>query len=241
MSEDGDNLVTFSLGDAEPAEVEIRVADDLILQAFPTAFIGNGTFTVNLRLIDGAGNPVAGRAIGVECSGDGDTAVVSVTSPPTLTDNAGASTAQLTASQMDQPEGGAEWECEFSLAGGEPSAIVLFKGRDSCAGGDGFSPPAPAGACGTTSTPVVLTVTAGGPTAFSLLSSPGGLACSHPGGAAPATVCAGTFNRGTDVSLVLPPPPFNFAVTGSCSRASGTNVVVIPSLSAPTACTINSL
>jgi hypothetical protein len=203
MSEDGDNTLTFSLGDAEPAEVEIKVADDLILQAFPSAFIGNGTFEVNLRLIDGAGNPVAGRAIGVECSGSGETAVVSVVSPPTVTDAGGNSRALLSAQQMDQPGGGAEWECEFSLAGGEPAATVIFKGRDSCAGGAGFSPPPPVNACNTGTTQnQTLTVTLSG-AAGGTVTGTGGFSCSAP--TAAQVSCAQPFAAGTVVGLTVTP------------------------------------
>jgi hypothetical protein len=203
MSEDGDNTLTFSLGDAEPAEVEIKVADDLILQAFPSAFIGNGTFEVNLRLIDGAGNPVAGRAIGVECSGSGDTAVVSVITPPTVTDAGGNSRALLSAQLMDQPDGGAEWECEFSLAGGEPSATVIFKGRDSCAGGAGFSPPPPVNACNTGTTQnQTLTLTLSG-AAGGTVTGTGGFSCSAP--TAAQVSCAQPFPAGTVVGLTVTP------------------------------------
>lgn len=239
MTEDGDNLLTFSLGDAEPAEVEIRVADDLILQAFPTAFIGNGSFEVNLRLIDGAGNGIAGRAIAVQCSGSGDTATVSVTQAPSITDANGNSRALITASLMDQPDGGAEWECEFSLAGGEPSAIVTFKGRDSCAGGDGFSPPALPGDCGTeTGQSVLLNVVAGGTGTYSVLSIPAGMACTHPGGT--PTPCASNFPANTDVLLVLTSggvPYTTFSVSGACASGGG-NTIQIPGFNAPATCTI---
>lgn len=203
MSEDGDNILTFSLGDAEPAEVEIKVADDLILQAFPSAFIGNGTFEVNLRLIDGAGNPVAGRAIGVECSGSGDTAIVSVVQPPSITDASGSSRAVLSAQQMDQPGGGAEWECEFSLAGGEPSATVIFKGRDSCSGGAGFSPPPPVNACntGTTQNQTLTLNLSGG--SGGTVSGTSGFSCSAP--TAAQVSCAQPFPAGSVVGLIVTP------------------------------------
>jgi hypothetical protein len=240
MSEDGENLLRFSLGDAEPAEVEIQVAGDLVLQASPTAFIGNGSFTVQLRLIDGAGNPVANRAISVECSGTGETAIVSVTQPPALTNASGQSSAVLTASQMDQPDGGAEWECEFSLGGNDPTATVIFKGRDSCAGGDGFSPPALPGDCeGDESETVVLTVQAGGSGNYSILSIPSGLSCTHAGGAT-ATSCASNFTAGNDVTLVLTSggnPYTNFTVSGACSSGGG-NTIQVPGFNQAATCVI---
>ncbi len=238
MSEDGDNILTFSVGEAE-AEVEIKVADDLILQAFPSAFIGNGSFEVNLRLIDGAGNGVAGRAIAVECSGSGDTAIVSVTQPPTITDASGNSRALITASSMDQPDGGAEWECEFSLAGGEPAATVIFKGRDSCAGGDGFSPPALPGDCDDEEQQsVLLNVVAGGTGNYSILSIPAGLACTHPG--VGSTPCASNFPANNDVTLVLTSggvPYTTFTVSGACASGGG-NTIQIPGFNTPATCTI---
>lgn len=143
---DEEGELQFSLGAAE-AIVSIKTAADLILQAFPSAFIGNGFFEINLRLIDGAGNPVANRAIGFQCAGSGNTAIVSVVQPPGLTNAQGQTTTLVSAQFMDQPNGGALWTCEFSLAGGDPSTVVTFRGRDSCAGGPDFSPPPPAGAC----------------------------------------------------------------------------------------------
>lgn len=225
MSEDGDNVLRFTLGDAEPAEVEIRVADDLILQAFPTAFIGDGTFEVNLRLIDGAGNGVAGRAIAVECSGEGDTAIVNVAQPPTLTDSNGNSRALVTASLMDQPGGGAEWECEFSLAGGDPSATVIFKGRDSCAGGSGFSPPPPLGACDADNgEPNVLNLAlaAPGTTQGGSVVAGSGIVCSVADGG--AQTCRLEFTADTAVNLVITPtngPRNRPALSGSCTYNAG--------------------
>lgn len=225
MSEDGDNVLRFTLGDAEPAEVEIRVADDLILQAFPTAFIGDGTFEVNLRLIDGAGNGVAGRAIAVECSGEGDTAIVNVAQPPTLTDSNGNSRALVTASLMDQPGGGAEWECEFSLAGGDPSATVIFKGRDSCAGGGGFSPPPPLGSCDENNgEPNVLTLQLAAPGSVpggSVVTGVGNVCSVAAGG---SQTCNVEFSTTTPVDLVITTnngPRNRPGLQGSCSYIAG--------------------
>lgn len=245
MSEDGDNVLTFSVGEAE-AEVEIKVADDLILQAFPSAFIGDGTFDVNLRLIDGAGNGVAGRAIGVACTGTGITATVSVTQPPTITDANGNSIARITASLMDQPGGGAEWKCEFSLAGGDPSATVIFKGRDSCAGGGGFSPPPPANACNTGGTQnQTLTLNLGGATGGTVTGT-SGFTCSAP--TAAQVTCAQPFPANTIVSMTVTPngvaPRPVPQVSGGCQLSplnpgpSPTYNVNTSALTAATTCTI---
>lgn len=226
MTEDGENFLRFSLGDAEPAEVEIRVADDLILQAFPTAFIGDGSFEVNLRLIDGAGNGIAGRAISVQCSGTGDTATVSVSLPPTITDAGGNSRALVLASLMDQPGGGAAWECEFSLAGGEPSAIVTFKGRDSCAGGGGFSPPAPIGACnddnGGEPNVLNLALAAPGTTPGGSVVTGTGTICAVADGG--SQTCRLEFTSNTAVQLVITPnsgPRNRPSLSGSCVYNDG--------------------
>lgn len=225
MTENDQNFLTFTLGDAEPAEVEIRVAEGLILQAFPSAFLGDGNHEVNLRLIDGAGNGIAGRAIGVACTGSGDTAIVSVLQPPVLTDASGNSRAIIRASLMDQPGGGAEWECVFSLPGGEPSATVLFKGRDSCGGGGAFSPPPPLGACD---------ANAGDPNVLNLaLAAPGtaqggsvvtgtGTVCAVADGG--SQTCRLEFTTTTAVELVITPnngPRTRPGLSGSCTYNAG--------------------
>lgn len=219
------NTVVFSVGEAT-AEVEISASDDLILQAFPTAFIGDGVYTINLRLLDGSGNGVAGRSIAVQCSGDGDTAIVSVVQPPTTTDAGGNSTAIISAALMDQPEGGALWTCTFSLSGGSPSTDVIFKGRDSCAGGGGFSPPAPVGACDTGGgSPVVLTLslgTSGAGTQGGTVTGTNGITCSVPTGS--SQTCPVNVPSGSSVTLTATPangPRPAPVVSGACALAAG--------------------
>jgi hypothetical protein len=219
-----DNTVTFSVGDRS-ADVEISASDELILQAFPTAFIGDGSYTVNLRLLDGAGNGLAGRAISAECEGSGDTAIVSVTQPPTITDANGNSTAVLTAALMDQPGGGAEWTCTFALAGGDPSVDVLFRGRDSCAGGGGFSPPAPVGACDTGGgTPVVLTLSLSAGGQGGTVTGTNGITCSVPASATMPQTCPVNVPSGSSVTLTATPnngPRPAPVVSGACALAAG--------------------
>ena len=246
MSRDGDNTLTFSLGDAEPVEVEIKVAADLVLQASPTAFIGNGNFEVNLRLIDGAGNPVAGRAIAVNCTADGDTATVSVVQQPSPTDASGNSRATISATEMDQPGGGGEGECIFSLGGGEPTATVRFRGRNSCAGGGGFSPPPPANACntGTTQNQTLTLNLSGG--AGGTVTGTDGFTCSAP--SASQVACARPFPANTVVSLTVTPngaaPRPVPQVSGGCqlsplNQTPGTTFTVNTSaLAAATTCAI---
>ncbi|MCG6117647.1 MAG: hypothetical protein MEQ07_05560 [Aquimonas sp.] len=245
---DEEGELQFSLGEAE-AIVSIRTAADLILQAFPSAFIGNGTFEVNLRLIDGAGNPVANRAIGFQCAGTGTTAIVSVVQPPGLTNAQGQATAIVSAQEMDQPNGGALWTCEFSLAGGDPSTSVIFRGRDSCAGGPGFSPQPPAGACnqGGNQQPVAFTLNlsngAGG--TGGTVTGSGGLTCAV--GPAATQACTQNFPSGTILSLIATPsagPRPAPAVSGSCALQPGqtspgnTFNVQVSALSSPLTCNI---
>jgi hypothetical protein len=217
--------VTFSANGAS-TDVNIVAAGSPVLQASPTAFIGDGNHTVNLRLLDGAGNGLAGRAISVQCTGTGTTAIVSVAQPPTVTDANGNSTAVLSAQLMDQPGGGALWRCTFSLGGAQPTAEVQIRGRDSCAGGGGFSPPPPANACNTGGgTPVVLTLNlsnaAGAP--GGTVSGTNGITCSVP--ASPATQsCPSSQPSGTTVSLTATPngaPRPAPVVSGACSLVSG--------------------
>lgn len=245
---DEEGELQFSLGEAE-AIVSIKTAADLILQAFPSAFIGNGFFEVNLRLIDGAGNPVANRAIGFQCAGSGNTAIVSVVQPPGLTNAQGQTTALISAQEMDQPNGGALWICEFSLAGGDPSTSVIFRGRDSCAGGTGFSPQPPPGACtqGGTQQPVAFTVNLsnGGGAVGGTVTGSGGFTCSVGAGA--TQTCTQNFPSGTILALTATPnagPRPAPVVSGSCALQAGqtspgnTFNIQVSALSSPLTCNI---
>ncbi|MBB5209310.1 hypothetical protein [Chiayiivirga flava] len=217
MTEDGEDTVQFSVPGVEPAEVEITVADNLILQASPTAIIGNGTYTIDLRLIDGAGNPVQGTAISGTCEGDGETATVNISQQPDLTDANGETEAVIVASQMDQPDGGAEWTCTFAVGGGEPSADVTIKGRDSCAF-SGASPPPPLGACEDETDPeeqFTLTVRLTTPGATSATIA-GSLLCSAAAGT--SAECDAPFADGTTANMQVTPAEENFVATaaGDC-------------------------
>lgn len=207
---DGENQVLFSVpGIEEPAAVEINVSGDLILQATPTAILGNGTYTINLRLLDGGGNGVPGAAISGTCEGSGDTAIVNISQQPNPTNAEGRTTATIVASNMDQPDGGAEWTCTFAIAGGEPSADVIIKGRDSCQDGIVPSPPPAADQCeDETDPPVnhVITVNltaAAGSAGGTVLSAPAGINCPVTPG--DTVICSFPFSEEVPVTLAITP------------------------------------
>ena len=229
LTQDGEDQVIFSLPGVEPAAVDITVSDELILQASPTAILGNGTFTINLRLIDGSGNPVENAAISGTCEGSGETAIVNISRQPDLTDADGETSATIIASQMDQPDGGAEWTCTFALAGGEPSADVIIKGRDSCAIGLGASPPAPIEDCEDETDPeeefeLELTLVDGGGDGVGTdggggATVAGSMVCSVANES--SETCSSPFPEGTVANLQVTPafpadPDTVVTVSGSC-------------------------
>lgn len=216
---EGENEVVFSVPGAEPAPVEITSSGGLLLQASPTAILGNGSYTINLRLLDGSGSGVQGVAIAGTCEGSGETAIVNISAQPNPTNAEGRTTATIVASQMDQPDGGAEWTCTFAVAGGEPSAVVTIKGRDSCAIGEQASPPAPDDACEDTSTPpaeFTLSVILNAPAATSATIS-GSLLCTASAGT--TEECDAPFAEGTVANLQVTPAVNDYManVVGDCA------------------------
>lgn len=127
--------VVFSAGGDSEA-VAIVGPEISILQAFPSSFIGTGG-RVNLRLLDGNGNPISGVFITAECQGT-DGAAFFITEPPGTTDADGRTTSLITTSGLVGANDVGSGQCTFRAAGGTPSVVVDFIGVDICR--FGFSP-----------------------------------------------------------------------------------------------------
>lgn len=242
MTQTGDNQLIFSAGSAEPAVVEVVLAEGLILQATPSTFVGDGTHTVTLRLIDGSGNPVVGAPLTGTCtagSASGNSNVSLLDQIP-LTNSSGSSTVRVRASEMDGPNERAEWTCTFSAAGGEPTADVLFIGRDVCL--FGTSPP-PTGCDNDAARFTVTLNLTGGAPGGNVTSTPEGLSCTvASGGSIP---CTAQFDEGATITVVATQGAGGdgtvTSVTGECTTSSLTSpvFVIIPSISAARTCNIN--
>jgi len=242
MTQTGDNQLIFSAGSAEPAVVEVVLAEGLILQATPSTFVGDGTHTVTLRLIDGSGNPVVGAPLTGTCtagSASGNSNVSLLDQIP-LTNSSGTSTVRVRASEMDGPNERAEWTCTFSAAGGEPTADVLFIGRDVCL--FGTSPP-PTGCDNDAARFTVTLNLTGGAPGGNVTSTPEGLSCTvASGGSIP---CTAQFDEGATITVVATQGAGGdgtvTSVTGECTTSSLTSpvFVIIPSISAARTCNIN--
>lgn len=241
MTQTGENQLIFSTGSADPAVVEVVLADGLILQATPSTIIGDGTHTVTLRLIDGSGNPVVGAPLTGSCtagSAAGNSNVSLLDQIP-LTNASGVSTVRVRASEMDGPNERAEWTCTFAAAGGEPTADVLFIGRDVCL--FGTSPPPTGCDNDTTRYTVTLNLT-GGAFGGNVTSTPEGLSCTVAGGG--TIPCTSQFDEGDTITVVATQGSGGdgtISVTGECTSdgASSPVFVIIPSISAARTCNIN--
>lgn len=226
MTQTGDNQLIFSAGSAEPAVVEVVLAEGLILQATPSTFVGDGTHTVTLRLIDGSGNPVVGAPLTGTCtagSASGNSNVSLLDQIP-LTNSSGSSTVRVRASEMDGPNERAEWTCTFSAAGGEPTADVLFIGRDVCL--FGTSPP-PTGCDNDAARFTVTLNLTGGAPGGNVTSTPEGLSCTvASGGSIP---CTAQFDEGATITVVATQGAGGdgtvTSVTGECTTSSLTSQI----------------
>ncbi len=137
-----DNMLTFFVGGAT-AVVEIAEPGEAVLQAQPSAILGNGTRTILLRLFDSGGNGVQGAAITGSCTVSEGSAII--TQQPDLTDANGETQAviQTAGLQVCSDEAtGSVGSCTFEAAGGTPSAIVELFPQVFTSGLD-FSPAGP--------------------------------------------------------------------------------------------------
>lgn len=137
-----DNMLTFFVGGAT-APVEIAEPGEAVLQAQPSAILGNGTRTILLRLLDSGGNGVQGAPITGACTVSEGSAII--TQQPGLTDANGETQAVIQTSgiQVCSDEAtGSVGSCTFEAAGGNPSAIVEIFPQVFTTGID-FSPAGP--------------------------------------------------------------------------------------------------
>lgn len=121
--------VIFSAGGGS-GTVTIAGPEISILQAFPSSFIGTGG-RVNLRLVDGNGQPISGVFITASCVADGGAAFF-ITEPPGITDEDGRTTSLITTSGLIGAGDVGSGTCTFRAAGGTPSVDVQFIGVDIC-------------------------------------------------------------------------------------------------------------
>lgn len=102
-----------------------------ILQAFPSSFFGGNGGPVQLRLINGNGQPIPGVLITAVCTAQGG-AQIQLPIPPGITNANGETQARITAINLDQPQGAASGQCVFTAAGGSPSTTVTMQGVNLC-------------------------------------------------------------------------------------------------------------
>lgn len=189
--------VVFSVGGLSD-DVEITASGEGSLTAAPSSFRGSGG-TITLTLRDSAGNPVPGVNINTQCTGD-----VSIETPAGVTNAQGQTTAVINGDNLNGYGDPGDGECVFTAASGEETTVE-FTGIDLC--GTTISPPPPPGLCGTTTTPIQLTVAvspaAAGPATCGLTvaSTPAGITCSAPAGGGTQT-CNASYDQGTSVTLV---------------------------------------
>jgi hypothetical protein len=230
--------VVFSVGGLSD-EVEITASGEGSLTASPSSFRGSGG-TITLTLRDSSGNPVPGVNINTQCSGD-----VSVQTPAGVTNAQGQTTALINGDNLNGFGDPGEGECIFTAASGEETTVT-FTGIDLCE--TTVSPPPPPGLCGTTTTPIQLTVNVtpgAGPPACGLTvaSNPAGIACSAPAGGGSVT-CNSSFDQGTAVQLTAVPtgvaclaaPSRTVTFSGGCAQSGPLSANV--SLNAPQTCNV---
>jgi hypothetical protein len=130
----GDFKVIFSVGEAT-AEVMITSPSAAILQAVPSAVLGNTTSTtITLTYISGGGEPVADIQLTGDCEVESGTGLITILDPPGLTDVNGQTTVRLSAAVdafvcPGETETGAMGFCEFTTAAGDPTVQVPVIGR----------------------------------------------------------------------------------------------------------------
>ncbi len=122
--------ITFAGGGRE-AVVNVAAPNISFLQAFPSAFFGGNGGPIQLRLIDGNGQPIPGVLINGVCTGTGGAQLI-LSVPPGLTDQNGRTQATVVAVNLDQPQGEGGGECVFTAAGGTPTTRVPFEGINVC-------------------------------------------------------------------------------------------------------------
>ncbi|MCF6288233.1 MAG: hypothetical protein L3J53_03230 [Proteobacteria bacterium] len=143
-SDTGFNFFSGNLTCDQAICMEVVPAENGVLNANPSSFIGRGSVPITLTLYDASGNPIEGAAISGSCS-QVSGGSLGITSGPSVTNASGQSSVSVSVA-LDAPDGGLDGTCDFAVAGGNPSVTVNFSGGDSCLLGTP-SPPPPVDAC----------------------------------------------------------------------------------------------
>lgn len=249
-----DGSITFRAADASD-DVEVAAPDNVILQATPSSLRGDGTATITLRLLDGAGRPIADAQIDGDCEASGG-GQLSFSQAPGATNAQGVTTARVTSFGFnffggeESPEG----TCTFTSPGDGDEAEVVWRGIDLCSGnfGGGTSPPPPEFDCpvegedpedeNNSVLTVAVTAATGTQGAGSVTSAPAGITCSLAAGQ-PSSTCTAAFETGSSISLTARNAPGSSFVgfSGGCVLSgalnpAGPNVATV-SLSGDQTCT----
>ncbi|MBK8283516.1 MAG: hypothetical protein IPK97_00800 [Ahniella sp.] len=184
--------IQFSYGSAN-GSADI-ITGQLFLSASPESVTGDGGRLITLVLIDSAGNPVPGVLITGSCVANGG--VLTITSPPGVTNAQGRTEAVASGSGFDVTSGAgsATGTCTFTVAGGTANDTVRWTSQNIC---DVFSPAVPEG-CPAATLTVIITGTG------TVGSLPAGISCNGP------QTCTRFFAPTSSIQLSLSRVPSTF-------------------------------
>jgi len=132
-------VVTTIVG-SQFAEVAIIQPTGSVLQASPSAIVGDGGPRITLRYLDSSGTPIVGVPLTGSC--EASQGAVGIRTGPGVTDENGETEAVLTVAGLDAECVGEEpgtGSCAFTAPGGSPETTVEISGRQ----GIGVSPQNP--------------------------------------------------------------------------------------------------
>jgi len=189
--------IVFSVGtqgDSLSASADI-IAGLMFLSASPESVTGDGGRLIQLLLVDAAGNPVPGVLIVASCEATGG-AVLTVTTPPAVTNAQGRAEAVVSGQGFDVTTGAgsATGVCTFTVGGGTVSDTVTWGSQNIC---DAFSPAVPEG-CPAATLTVIITGTG------TVGTLPAGLNCTGP------NTCTRFFAPTSSIQLALSRAPSTF-------------------------------
>jgi hypothetical protein len=233
-----------------PAEVEVLPPNQAVLQALPSAFRGDGTFRVTLRLLDPNGTPVNNVQLQGNCETDNAEASLAIISGPGSTGADGRTVVDVTASGFlifGANATAVSGTCTFSAPGGQPEVTVRFGSINGCNLTSGpIVSPAPDPRCVTegeddpnnSTLTVALQAATGSNGSGAVTSSPSGITCSLAAGVG-SNSCQSTFTTGTTVTLTATPAAGNTLIgwSGGCVATTGNPLQSTAALSSNQTCT----